>query len=277
MTATGDFIPSDEDFLDEPLNPVIFGIELSPAVIGGLIALVGIGAAVYGYIKLVQPVVQANTALSAEIATKEGQLVSQAQQLQDIAKVEAELDTAMARRRDVYSLFANEKTMDTLLIDINQRIEGSNATLSGVRNQVKARGIPPILVEAKLEAFTPGEKVVVSDGSLGDGVNGKLKRETYSIQFSGDYAQTQVILRNLERLEPLLMIRDFNLTSGSPVAETVIGSGGTVVVEPKIPLTTSFQIDALMPTADVDVPPPVAEAPPAAAPPAEAPPPAPGG
>ena len=259
MTAFGNFIPpEDADFVDEPINPVVFGIELSPTILGGLIALVGIGAAGYAFVKLVQPVAQANATLRQEIATKEGQLVSQQQQLADIAAVDAALEAAMVRRRSVYSLFANEETIDTLLLDINQRVESSNAALNGVRSQVQGRGIPPILVEAKLKTFTPGEATVISDGSLGEGVNGKLKRETYSLQFSGDYAQTQSILRNLERLEPLLLMRDFSLTSSEPVPETVIGSGGQVVVSPKVPIETSFQLDVLMPVGDVNVPPEVA-------------------
>ncbi|MGB3296519.1 MAG: hypothetical protein WBB01_26335 [Phormidesmis sp.] len=259
MTAFGDFIPpEDANFVDEPINPVVFGIELSPAIIGGLIALVGVGMAGYAFVKLVQPVAQTNETLRQEIATKEGQLISQQQQLADIAAVDAALEAAMVRRRSVYSLFANEETMDTLLLDINQRVESSNASLNGVRSQVQGRGIPPILVEAKLKTFTPGEAAVISDSSLGEGVNGKLKRETYSLQFSGDYAQTQSILRNLERLEPLLLIRDFSLTSGEPVAETVIGPNGQVVASPKTPIETTFQLDALMPVGDVDTPPEIA-------------------
>jgi len=268
MAAVGDFIPPDDaDFIDEPSNPVVFGIELSPPIIGGIIAAIRIGAAIYGFIKFVKPVQVRNTELQQEITTKEGQLSSQQQQLQDIAKIEAELETAMQRRRNVYGLFANEKTMDTLLLDINQRIESNNASLIGVRNQVFERGIPPILVEAKLESFIPGEKAEVIDSSLGEQVNGKLKRETYSVRFSGDYAQTQAVLRNLERLEPLLLVRDFSIVSGQNVEETVIGDNGQVVSRPKTPITTSFNIEALMPTANADVPPEIA--PPAEGVPAE--------
>ncbi len=259
MTAVGDFVPpNDADLIDEPINPVVFGIELSPQILGVLIALVGLGGAIYLFVKVVQPVAATNATLRADIATKEGQLVSQSQELENIAQLEAALAAAMDRRRQVYSLFASEATMDTLLLDINQRIESSNASLNGVRNQVRSRGIPALLVEAKLETFKPGEQAVITDGSLGEAVNGKLKRETYTVSFSGDYAQTQSILRNLERLEPLLLIRDFKVTSGDPVAETVIGAGGQVVVQPKVPLTTSFEVDALLPTADADVPPEIA-------------------
>lgn len=262
MAALGDFVPpEDADFIDEPMNPVVFGVELSPTIIGVLLALVGIAGAAYLFIKVAQPVAEANSALRSDIATKEGQLVSQAQQLEDVAKLEAELERAMQRRRNVYSLFANEETMDTLLLDINQRIETTNASLNGVRAQILERGIDPILLEAQLEQFSPGEKIVVEDGTLGDGINGKLRRETYEINFSGDYAQTQNILRNLERLEPLLMVSNFRINGNQEVLETVIGSTGEVVVDPKSKLETTFQIDALIPTSDVDVPPEIAPPP----------------
>lgn len=267
MAALGDFAaPDDADFIDEPLNPVVFGIEFTPTIIGLLVALAGVGGAAYLFVKMVQPVSVQNETIRTEISTKENQLISQAAQLENIAKIEAELAAAMQRRQNVYSLFANEETMDTLLLDINQRIESSNAALSGVRSQVRGRGLPPILLEAQLQSFVPGEKVVISDGALGPEINGKLRRETYSIRFSGDYAQTQTILRNLERLEPLLMVRDFSISSGQEVPETVIGAGGQVVVRPKAKLETSFQIDALIPTADVEVPPEVAPPSEAAAP-----------
>ena len=162
MAALGDFVPpEDGDYLDEPMNPVVFGVEFTPTIIGILLALVGIGGAAYLFINMVKPVAVQNETLRSEISTKENQLVSQAAQLQDIAKIEAELEVAMQRRRNIYGLFANDKTMDTLLIDINQRIESSNAALAGVRNQVRSRGLPPLLLEAQLKSFVPGETGVV--------------------------------------------------------------------------------------------------------------------
>jgi len=269
MAALGDFVPPDDaDFIDEPTNPVVFGVEFTPTIIGVLIALIGLGGAVYMFLKLAQPVAQANATLRSEITAKQGQLVSQGQQLEDIENLEKALEDAMQRRRNVYGLFANEKTMDTLLLDINQRIESSNANLNGLRAQIRERGLVPVLLEAQLVTFSPGEKVVIEDSSLGEGVNGKLRRETYEISFSGDYAQTQNILRNLERLEPLLMVRNFSVNSNESVGETVIGASGQVVISPKAQLDTTFQLDALIPTADADVPPEIAP-PPAEEAPAE--------
>ncbi|MEL7225499.1 MAG: hypothetical protein AAGL17_11720, partial [Cyanobacteria bacterium J06576_12] len=105
MAALGDFVPpEDADYLDEPMNPVVFGVEFTPTIIGILLALAGIGGAAYLFIKMVQPVAVQNDTLRTEISTKENDLISQAAQLQDIAKLEAELEVAMQRRRNIYGL-----------------------------------------------------------------------------------------------------------------------------------------------------------------------------
>lgn len=259
MTVSGDFIPADgEDFDAEPAHPTVFGIELTPQILGIIAAVAGLGLGFFLFSRFVQPLRQANQDLRLDIATKQDQLANQEKKLEEIAEIEAELDRALQQRRNVYSLFANEDSMDTLLIDINQRIKNSNASLNAVRNQVKARGIPPILVEAQLNQFNPSADAIVQDGSLGEGVDGKLRRQTYSVQFSGDFAQTQSILSNIERLEPLLLLEGFNVSSGDAVTETVIGSNGQVVGQPKQRLNTSFNINALIPTTAPDALPDVA-------------------
>jgi type IV pilus assembly protein PilO len=259
MTA-GDFIPAGNGNFEEPVYPTVFGIELTPKVLGIVAALAGVGLSFFLFNKFAQPVRVTNQALKADIETKEAQLANQQQELEAIAKIEAELAQAMQQRRNVYSLFADPSSMDTLLLDLNQRIKNSNASLNSLRQQVQARGIPPILVEAKLRQFNPAGETVVTDGSLGDAVNNKLKKQTYSVQFSGDFAQTQAILRNIERLEPLLLISGFQMGAGEAVTETVIGANGQVVGQPKQSLNTTFQIDALIPTGDPNQPPAVAPA-----------------
>lgn len=258
MTASGDFIPANEDFEGEPVYPVAFGVEMTPKVLGILAAIAGIALAAFLFSRFVQPVRQTNQALRADVATKKNQLATQEQQLEEIAKIEEELEVALQQRRNVYSLFADSESMDTLLLDINQRIKNSNAALNGIRNQVRARGVPPILVEAQLNEFTPNAAEIVSDSSLGEGVNGKLRRENYTVQFNGDFAQTQSILSNIERLEPLLLIKNFQISSDESVTETAIGANGQLIGRPKPRLTTSFQVDALIPTTDPDTLPTIA-------------------
>lgn len=261
MTLSGDFIPAEDDLYDEPSNPVVFGIELTPKVLGILAALAGIGLAIFLFQRFVQPVRLSNQELRRVIAEKEQQLATQSERLEEIAKLEEDRDAALVQRRNVYSLFADESSMDTLLLDINQRIKNSNATIGAARNQVKARGIPPILIEAQLRRFDPSGEVVIQDGSLGAEVDGKLKRQTYSVDFAGDFAQTQAILGNIERLEPLLLLKDFSLSSSETVTETVLNSQGQVVGQPKQRITSTFAVDALIPTGDPSVPPEIAPPP----------------
>ncbi|MDV3347438.1 hypothetical protein D0962_17300 [Leptolyngbyaceae cyanobacterium CCMR0082] len=262
MTLSGDFIPAEDELYDEPINPVVFGIELTPKVLGILAALAGIGLAIFLFQRFVQPVRQSNQELREAIAEKEQQLATQSERLEEIAKLEEARDVALVQRRNVYSLFADESSMDTLLLDINQRIKNSNATIAAERNQIKTRGIPPILVEAQLNSFVPSEEVVIDDGSLGEEVNGKLKRQTYDVQFSGDFGQTQAVLGNVERLEPLLLLRNFSLGAGQLVTETVLNNQGQVVGQPKQRINTSFEVNALIPTGDPNVPPEIAPPPP---------------
>lgn len=265
MSMSGDFI-NDDDFDMGPVYPEVFGIAMTPQILGAVAAIAGVALSAFVFIRFVLPVYQTNQTIRADISEKNNQLATQAQQLAAAEQAEAELAQALEQRRTVYSLFASESTMDTLLLDLNQRVKSSNASLSGVRSQVSSRGIPPLLLEAQLRNFNPEGETVISDGSLGDGVNGKLKRDTYTIEFRGDFAQTEAILKNIERLEPLLLFRDFTITSEEPIAETVIGANGQVVAQPKIPLVTSFQIDALIPTSAPDELPTIAPPPDPAAP-----------
>lgn len=261
MTLSGDFIPAEDDLYDEPQNPVVFGLELTPKLLGILLALAGVGLAIFLFQRFVQPVRQSNQELKTVIAEKEQQLATQAQRLEEIEKLEEARDIALVQRRNIYSLFSDESSMDTLLLDINQRIKNSNVSIADARNQILARGIEPVLVEAQLKTFVPLGETVVNDGSLGEAANGKLKRQTYNVAFSGDFAQTQSILGNIERLAPLLLLKNFSLNSADTVNETVLNSQGQVVEQPKQSISSTFEVDALIPTGDPNAPPKITPSP----------------
>ncbi len=121
-----------------------------------------------------------------------------------------------------------------MLLDLNRLVETSNAQVAnGVRGELK-RFVP---ASQKPEA--------INDGSLGILVNGKLKRSSINIQITGTYEQTQSILRNIERLQPLLLVKDYQSTleavRSDPSSEKGVKRFGPA------PLSTSFQLQALMP------------------------------
>lgn len=261
MTAGGDFPANDDLGFEDvgPTYPVAFGIEMTPQIQGILIGLVGVGLAVFGFVRLVAPQRVSNAELRDTIAEKEQQLLTQQQQLQDIEELRAELDRVLAQRRDIYSLLASQSDLETLLLDLNQRVEDTNAGIQAQRNRIRQLGFEPEVIEAQIQAFTPsGLPVLVEDDeTYGPILNGKVEVQTTSVQITGAFSQVESIVRNLERLEPLLIVRDFNVSTQDTVDETVVDGNGRVVARPRSEINVSFQMDALLPTQDPDVPPAV--------------------
>lgn len=271
-----DFIP-DNEFETTPNYPTVFGITLTPPVSGVLIALLGVAAAAYLGTNFVLPAWDQYQALNADVEQKKSQIQQQEATLQNIEKVKAELATAQQRREEVLALFANEKTLDTLLIDLNQVINRGNAgvlaaTRSKLRNcpawvrsqftdlrrtQEFEERVGPLVAEADLQLFEPDPKSsgIVNDSSLGADVNNKLKRQIVNVRFQGNFNQTQSILRNIERLQPLLVIRNFQARRDQ---ESASGVGGLYQIEngrvrfltncqPEATITSTFQLVALLP------------------------------
>ncbi len=255
MTAGGDFIPGDGR-LDEPEYPVVFGIRLTPQFNGVLLALLGLAAAGYMFVNLVIPKLDENRALEADIATKETQLVDQGQAQQQIEAARVKLKDAEELRADVLALFADEEGLDTLLIDVNERVQAANARIADVDRRATLSKFAVVPSGEPAADGTPGD--LVTDSSVGAAVNGKLRQRLYDVSMEGSFAQTQSIIRNIERLQPLLVIRGFNSMLAAPATLTLNAQGRPVTtgsVDPR--LKTSFQIQALMP-APVAAPAPVA-------------------
>jgi type IV pilus assembly protein PilO len=194
----------------------------------------GLGVAAFILSNLVMPAWDTFQQQQAKIQDLEGQIQQKNDSIQQIGKVKEELAQAKQQQIQVLSLFANEKTLDTLLLDLNRLVESGNAQ------------IPANAVKAKLKKFAPsGQKPEpITDGSLGPLVNGKLKRSTINIEIQGTYEQTQSIFRNIERLQPLLLVKDYQSTLAS---EPAFEPGKSVRRIGPAPITTSFVLQALMP------------------------------
>ncbi|GAB1539535.1 hypothetical protein NUACC21_22020 [Scytonema sp. NUACC21] len=218
-----------------PSYPVIFGISLTPKVSGIALGFVGIAAAVYMVMNMLMPTwdtFQQQQAKQTEIQTDIDQKKAAIKQ---IDKVKQEQLLAKQQQVQVLGLFANEKTLDTLLLDINRLVESGNS-------QVPANG-----TRAKLKKYVPasGKAEPIMDGSLGPLVNGKLKRTNITIDVFGTYEQTQSILRNIERLQPLLIVKDYQ--SALAPEETSTDKDKPIRRIGSAPIRTSFQLQALMP------------------------------
>ncbi|MGB6014795.1 MAG: hypothetical protein WBG32_08715, partial [Nodosilinea sp.] len=142
MTATGDFLPGeDNQGLEQvgPTYPTVFGVELTPKIQAISLAVLGLLGAFALYNFVVQPVREQKVALESEVAGKQAQVNQQRASLQDRAALQAELNTALEQRVGIYSLLGEQQAVDTLLLDINQQIQNSNAAIADVLRADPAR------------------------------------------------------------------------------------------------------------------------------------------
>lgn len=273
----------DNDFIEETEAPdglTFMGVTLSPTVVGVLLAGLGLAGAVFLGIKLIQPLWGDRQELQIEIAEKETQIDAQGNIQQQIEEAEAERDEVQVLQGQVLSMFANPDSLETLVLDVNQQINQRNANLSSdeIRTRLVAQGCPSGLLEeyadfnsrvngffaeARLQQFEPifpgggrGDTnaanitsdgyELVTDNSFGRQANEQLKRQIYQVQLEGNFAQTRAILMQLEQLQPLLVLRQFNSTQQRPTF--VYDDNGLLQnCQPEAKITTSFRLEALLP------------------------------
>ncbi|HEY9796983.1 MAG TPA: hypothetical protein V6D30_15175 [Leptolyngbyaceae cyanobacterium] len=240
--ADEEFIPAEGQ--EESANyPRAFGITFTPRILGVIIALAGLGLATYLMLNFVLPQWEQHQKLQGEIATAKGQIKGKEKIKKEIEQTKVELDQAKQQNKQVLNLFANDKTLETLLLDLNSSVKSRNGTLLN---------------------FTPDKEgeVVVNDGSLGSEVNGKLKRTRINLELEGSFDEVQSILRSFERLQSLLLVKDFRADISEPQALKVIGNGRVVpliidknkreFIGAKPTIETKFTLEALSPVTEED-------------------------
>lgn len=278
MTASGDFLPMEDEQLQVgPTYPTAFGLELNPRVQGIGIAILGLLGAFAIYNFLVRPVQAERATLDNEVSQLQAQVDQQRASLQGLAELQAQLDTAIQRRVAVYDLLGTSRSLDTLLLDINQQIQNSNAAISDVlradfdrldQGQLAALGLNPAqirqvraefandpaiqrqLYASKLVEFTPNPITPLQSGP--DVLTSQINQQTVTVSMDALFPQTLSIMRNIERLEPLIIIREVQ----QDIAPLPSG-----VSEDQVPgltrlLNTQFTLDVLVPAIDPATPPP---------------------
>ncbi|MBC6429884.1 pilus assembly protein PilO [Nostoc sp. HG1] len=218
-----------------PASPVLFGIAFTPKIIGILVGVIGLAGAGYIFLNLVMPAWESYQQQLAKSSELQGQVEQKKASIKEIGKVKDELAQAKQQKIQVLGLFANEKSLDTLLLDVNRLVDSGNTPTS------------MNVVRAKLKKFVPVSQKPepITDGTLGLQVDGKLQRSNINVEITGTYEQTQSIIRNIERLQPLLIVKDYQATlapveSKSPLDKTPMQVGPAAI-------NTSFQLQVLMP------------------------------
>jgi type IV pilus assembly protein PilO len=269
MSAGGDFIPGD-DYGSVPDYPTVFGLRLTPTVSGILLALAGLAGAGAIIAYFVLPLWDQYQLLDAEVKTKEGQLAQMDEIAKQIETAKQNLETAKRQQQGVNALFATPAALDTLPLDLNRQIDARNVDLSR-RLEQRLAACPSIVrqsltefekrygqlaAKAELRKFdkvaataTTGKDGVITDSSYGVAVNNNLKRQSFSVEFSGNAAQTAAILESFERLQPMLVLRSYTSNLDDKSKTTVFYSSANQLspcqMDPK--LNTAFTLEALLP------------------------------
>jgi type IV pilus assembly protein PilO len=236
MTMSEDLnIVQADDFQESSsAGPVVFGISFTPKIIGILVGVLGFGGGAYMLLNMAMPAWDTYQQQQTKKNDLQVQIDQKKATTSQINQVKQQVAQAKQEQIQVLTLFANEKTLDTLLLDLNRLVESGNTQL------------PPNAVRSELKRFVPTstKPEPITDSSYGTLVNGKLKRTTINVDIIGTYEQTQSILRNIERLQPLLIVKNYqsNLAPEAPsTPENPLRRVGPA------PITTSFQLEALMP------------------------------
>ncbi|MDJ0582774.1 pilus assembly protein [Crocosphaera sp.] len=219
--------------------PTAFGITFTPQISGICLGVLGLLGSIYVGFNFVKPAYDNYTELKATEAEKQGQVAQQqsGELSQKMLEAEQKLRESEALRSDVLSLFSSEESLKTILFDINQLVQKH---------------------QAKLVSFSPnGGITVVRDSSLGEGANDRLKSQKLDLTIRGDFVSTQSLLRDLERLQPLLVITGLNskLVKEQFTIEIVeikqeggeSVATGQAISQGNNALETSFTLDAILP------------------------------
>ncbi|MGB5959993.1 MAG: hypothetical protein WBG73_04980 [Coleofasciculaceae cyanobacterium] len=248
MTYADDEFMAVEGQDDSPSYPTAFGITFTPRVGGIIVGVAGLLGAVYLAVNAVQPAWERYQALDTEVKDKQGQIQNRQKIQQEIAQAQKKLEAAKQKNQQVLSLFPNQKTLDTLLLDLNNPVKSTNGQLTSFE---------PVVQQATSSSSSD------STGTASVPGNGKLQRKTYNITLEGNFDQVQSIMRSIERLQSLLVVRDFKSELNDQQVFLINDNGQATpafvkkdtragAVQARPTLKTTFKLDALVPTSELE-------------------------
>ena len=232
MTFTEEFNTQTEEFDTGGGYPTAFGITFTPQVTGIALGVLGLVGAGYVLSTFFLPAWDEFQKIKADETTKQEMVAQQksGQLGRKLIDAESKLKQAESRKAQVLSLYASPSDLRTFLLDISKFFVARNV---------------------KLESFLPqGDPVVVGDDSLGPAVKNKLKRQSFQVTFEGAFGDTHNLIRDLERLQPLILIKNLKTDLTEPNFDvTVVKDNGkaTVVSDKNDGLKTSMTLDVLIP------------------------------
>jgi type IV pilus assembly protein PilO len=231
MTVSEEYM-SAEGGEQEAAKGGLFGIKPTPTLMGVLAAVAGVAAAVAMFMYLLLPAWEAKDKLNADIKQKEEEIarlkIGQSKKQEAVANREREKQG----KTQVEALLGEEKTLDTLLLDINKLVNESGAKL------INFKPADSTLSQA---LFTKDGKPATAGNLQG------FQSLSVSLEVAGTFAQIQSMVRNIERLEPLLVMGKFDSQVDEQTLELLVSPEGRVLRLSDPTLKTTFELLAIVP------------------------------
>ncbi len=240
MTSTGEFTPDDGQDFDleqQPEYPSAFGVTFTPTVTGiGLLA-VGIAFAAYLFLTLVGPKQEQKQALESQRDDLQSQIAAQPDLRAELADIQQRQQIATAQQQQVFSLLSSGDTLDTLPTDLERATSAIAASLSTAENPFSLKKIDP-----QAPAAQP-----VTDGTFGARVDGLVERQTFDIEIQGTFGQIRGFIASIERLQPLLIVRDLEMSPTEAIPIRYSPETGQFSPLGSAQLSATFFLEAILP------------------------------
>lgn len=225
MTFNDEFIPGGA--AEETSSyPSAFGITFTPPIIGGMVAVMGLLGTVYIALNFIQPAFEEYNKKQNELTAKIQEVENLKKTVQNIEKLQVDLVKAESQRKEVLSLFSTAQNLDTLLLDVNNSVKERRAELKTFQPII----VPPTGQTAQQQAQTASDP---------------FQRQTFTIALDSNFEQMQAILRNIERLQVLTVVREFNTTVTKD--PKIVINQGQASVSGVPTLTTTFKLETIIP------------------------------
>ncbi|PZU97893.1 MAG: hypothetical protein DCE90_05200 [Pseudanabaena sp.] len=172
----------------------LFGVTLTSKILGILIGIAGIGLAGYAATTYVMPILEQVQSGQQNIETKKSAVAGLKGQVASKGNVLEKIEEAKQQNKFVLSLLPSVDNIDTLIRDIQEQIPKTIVI-----------ALPPDFsyeIAGTLRTFQPAEPV---KGTQYD-------TYTFNIGFDGKFEDVLSTIQKIERLKPLLIVKDLKLT-----------------------------------------------------------------
>lgn len=220
----------------------LFGLTFTSKILGIIIGVAGIGLAAYVATSYVSPLWEQVQTGQTNIATKKSSLTNLDQKIAAKGNVAQKIEEANKQNQFVLSLLPSVDNIDTLMRDIQEQIP-KTITIS----------LPPdfsyelagTMRNFQPKPFVPGPQ---------------YKTYSFTIGFDGKFDDVLNTIQKIERLKPLLFVKDLKLTKKTlPISQfkfsRPIAAGKDKELLDSLPplLGADFTLEAIVPLTEAEL------------------------